>query len=381
MAIELLRKNFYSKWGSSPLVVRAPGRINLLGEHTDYNEGFVLPGAIEQAVYVALAPNSTQTCALFSIDLNQEASFELNTLSPGHAWFNYVQGVVHGQQQANHQVGGFNMMITGDIPLGAGLSSSAALCCGVAKSISALFGTKISNLDIVKIAQHAEHHFAGVKCGIMDQFASVHGKQGHILKLDCRNNEYELVKFENSDLRLVLVNSMVKHALAESAYNKRREACETGVSLLAKRFAVKSLRDVSWEMLQATKSEMPNAVFVPCQYVVEEIARTEKAIEFIKNGQWTEFGNLMYATHEGLSVQYQVSCPETDFLVQTAQKSGFVVGARMMGGGFGGCTINLVKASRLDEFKSLIGTTYHTKFGLTPDVFEVTLSDGISIIN
>lgn len=379
-SFDRMQQGFQELFGVAGICVAAPGRINLIGEHTDYNDGFVLPCAIQQSIRFVIAPNDSDRCRLVSENFGS-VEFSLTELVPGPEWFNYIMGVVAGLIRKGKSVGGFNMYIESDIPSGAGLSSSAALCCGTGFALNEIFKTNLSRLDLVYIAQQSEHEFAGLKCGIMDQYASLFGKKDSALLLDCRAVTHEEIPVAMGELELLLIHSKVSHNLAQSAYNNRREACEAGVAMLKAKYPVKSLRDVTTDMLNAEQHALGPEIFRRCNYVVQEIERTQRGAALLKQMKFPAFGELMYETHWGLSREYQVSCDETDYLVELAASSGAVSGARMMGGGFGGCTLNLVKSTKLDELKLLISEKYFARFKKEPDFYQVSPGDGVKKIS
>ena len=379
-SFDRMQQGFQELFGVAGICVAAPGRINLIGEHTDYNDGFVLPCAIQQSIRFVIAPNDSDRCRLVSENFGS-VEFSLTELVPGPEWFNYIMGVVAGLIRKGKSVGGFNMYIESDIPSGAGLSSSAALCCGTGFALNEIFKTNLSRLDLVYIAQQSEHEFAGLKCGIMDQYASLFGKKDSALLLDCRAVTHEEIPVATGELELLLIHSKVSHNLAQSAYNNRREACEAGVAMLKAKYPVKSLRDVTTDMLNAEQHALGPEIFRRCNYVVQEIERTQRGAALLKQMKFPAFGELMYETHWGLSREYQVSCDETDYLVELAASSGAVSGARMMGGGFGGCTLNLVKSTKLDELKLLISEKYFARFKKEPDFYQVSPGDGVKKIS
>lgn len=363
------------------MIVAAPGRVNLIGEHTDYNEGFVLPGAVDKRIYVAVAPNHSDTVNVFANQFNESFSFSLNNIQPHKGWVNYLLGVTYYIQQKGIQPGGVDVLIDGDIPVGAGMSSSAALCSGWGFALSELFGGNFTRMELAFIGQKTEHNFVGLQCGIMDQFASLHGKHGHVMKLDCRSLEYEYIPFDFIDYKIVLVNSMVSHSLAGTEYNVRRLQCGEGVAVLKKHYpAINSLRDVSPEQLKEHQNELSPVVYDRCSYVVNEKERLLAGCAALQKGDLAAFGELMFATHEGLSKKYAVSCPELDFLATEARTLPAVAGARMMGGGFGGCTINIVKSDAVDSFSQHMQKAFSQKFSKTPEVYVTQVEDGVKII-
>lgn len=370
--MKTIEETFSEKFKNTPSIFIAPGRINLIGEHTDYNEGFVMPAAINFHVTFAIAPNGTDRFNFHAVDYNETASFDLSSIKPGDGWINYLMGVVDGFSDLN--VRGVDCVFGSTIPVGAGLSSSAALCSGFGFALNQLYNLNLSRLELAKIGQYSEHEFAGVQCGIMDQFASLHGKKNSVLLLDCRSLEYETLPVNLGDYRIMLIDTKVKHALASTEYNDRRAACEQGAKILK----VSSLRDATRTMLDQHQDELGEEVYIKCLYVVEEIARTKHAASLLKSGDIAKFGALLYETHWGLSKSYDVSCEELDFLVSLAEEQGdAVIGARMMGGGFGGCTINLVHRSKIDFMRGYVHEKYFATFRKEPDFYLVDLADGV----
>ena len=379
--VKKLQHVFKERFHRDPLVVGAPGRVNLIGEHTDYNEGYVLPGAVDKKIYVAIAPNGTDIVNVFANQFAETWSFNINNIKPHQGWMNYVLGVSHHIQKAGKSIQGVDLIIDGDIPVGAGMSSSAALCSAYGFALNELFRLGYSRMELAFIGQKTEHTFVGVQCGIMDQFASLHGKKGHVMKLDCRSLEYEYIPFEFPGHRIVLVNSMVSHSLAASEYNVRRKQCEEGVSILKKHYSsIHSVRDVTIGQLQAHQNELTSVVYDRCFYVLSEKERLLAGCDALQNGNLTAFGNLMYATHEGLSRKYEVSCSELDFLVATARTIEGVMGARMMGGGFGGCTINIVQADKTESFANQVQEAYKNMFAVVPEVYVMQIEDGAKVM-
>ncbi|TXK52166.1 galactokinase [Pontibacter qinzhouensis] len=381
--IDQIKDKFFSLYQQEPLLFRSPGRVNLIGEHTDYNEGFVLPAAINKEIYFAVAPNGTQAFRAYSYDMDESATFDLTEVQPSQlGWANYLLGVVAQFQKAGHHIPGFDLVFGGNIPIGAGLSSSAAVECGLAFALNQIYGLGVEKFDLVKMAQKAEHEYAGVMCGIMDQFASMFGKSGHVVKLDCRSLEYEYFTSDLDEYRIVLLDTQVKHSLASSEYNTRRQECEAGVALLRQHYPqVNSLRDVTVEMLEKHEQEFEPVTYKRCLYVVQENNRVLEACQDLAQGNLKGFGEKMYASHEGLQHQYEVSCPELDFLVEQARKNQAVLGARMMGGGFGGCTINIVHANKIEEYTQQASTAYQEHFGREPKVYVAQIVDGSSQIS
>jgi len=375
--IEKIRNTFYKKFNTKGNVYSAPGRVNLIGEHTDYNNGFVLPGAIDKQIAIEIAPNNSNTFNVFSIDFSQEISFEADGKTSEYLWANYIIGVIMETKKLGHHVPGFNCVFSGNIPEGTGMSSSAALECAFSFAINDLFKLKLTKIELAKIGQMSEHNYVGVRCGIMDQFASLFGEKDKLIKLDCQSLEYELIPFNLVDYKVTLIDTRVKHSLANSEYNIRRSQCEEGVEFLRKNNkAINSLRDVSIADLNRVKEQLPAVIYDRCSYVIEENERLLKACNFLKAGDIISFGEQMYKSHEGLSKKYEVSCEELDFLVDVAKKSGSVIGSRMMGGGFGGCTINLIKKENYKSFTDLVSDEFEKKFDRKPFFYDVNIKDG-----
>lgn len=364
------------------LVVKSPGRINIIGEHTDYNEGFVLPTAIDKAVYVGLGKRDDEEVLLYAAGFNESFQIDLADVEPtDKGWPNYILGVVNQLKERNKAISGFNLYIDGDVPVGAGLSSSAAVECAVGFGLNSLFDLDLDRVDIAKIGQLAEHTFAGVKCGIMDQFASVLSKEGYVLKLDCRDLSYEYVPLELGDYELVLLNTNVKHSLATSAYNDRRQSCEKAVSLIQEVYPqVKSLRDATIDMLNETVKDIDKAAYTKGKFVIEENIRLQQACDALVSGNIAELGRQMFLAHDALSNEYEVSCRELDFLVENAKSHPQVVGARMMGGGFGGCTINIVKRGYGQALVEALAPTYGEAFGLELTPIFVETRNGSELV-
>ena len=374
---------YFNEYGVAPtIIVRSPGRINLIGEHTDYNDGFVLPAAIDKAALVAASLRKDDEIHLFAYDLNEKFTINIHDLKPigDINWPNYLLGVVAQFVKKGATVTGFNAVLTSDIPIGAGLSSSAAVECATAYALNELFKTGFDKITLVKMAQLAEHEYAGVKCGIMDQFASMFGEENKVIRLDCRSLEYEYYPLEMKGLAVVLLDTNVKHSLASSEYNVRRKQCETGVTLIQNKYpSVKSLRDVDMNILHECVSK-ENIVYNRCKYIVEEKQRLLDACAALQKNDTVTFGKKMFATHDGLSKEYEVSCKELDFLVDQVRHDENVLGARMMGGGFGGCTINLVKEEAVADLINRLTPVYNQKMGLDLNAYVVSIENGTSII-
>ena len=378
-----LVQEFETRFHKVPVLTTAPGRINLIGEHVDYNEGFVLPAAIDRHLVFAIAANGSDRCTIHSLDFDETVSFSFSELKPGSQWVNYLMGVAEGFLRRGIQLQGVDCVFGGTIPSGAGLSSSAALCCGFAFALNHLHQANFNRLDLARISQFSEHEFAEVKCGLMDQYAVLFGESDSVLLLDCRAMTHEAIHFPTSACSIMLVDTHVKHSLASSAYNERRADCEEGVALLRKLLpGIKSLHDVSAAQLERCRDRLPAAIFKRCQFITQEIARTRHAAQALKDSDLTAFGQYMFESHAGLRDRYEVSCPELDLLVDLAAKRpDIVLGGRLMGGGFGGCTINLIWPDKEMEFKELIATDYFTSFRINPEFLPVKLSQGIHLIS
>ncbi|MFY7694503.1 MAG: galactokinase [Sediminibacterium sp.] len=365
------------------LTVKAPGRINLIGEHTDYNEGFVMPAAIQKAATVYIEKREDSTIHLFAEDLKESYTLNLDTVTKSSKdWANYIIGVIAQFQKVVTIPTGFTLRLKSDVPIGAGLSSSAAIECAVAFAINELFSLGLDRMQLTKMAQKAEHEYAGVLCGIMDQFASMFGKKDQVILLDCKTMHYQYYPLKLANYDIVLLDTQIKHALASSEYNTRRAECEQGISLIQQRYpSTKSLREVSMDMLnECVDSSQMTKVYNRCKYVIEEIERTQAAAKDLQEGQLAAFGQKMFATHDGLSLLYEVSCPELDFLVKEVKDNPNVIGARMMGGGFGGCTINLIKKEATASVVQKLVASYHKTFQKNLLSYEVNIDDGASIL-
>ncbi len=368
-----IRETFKQRFGEPGELFASAGRINLIGEHTDYNGGFVFPGAIDKVIMAEIRPNGTDKVRVFSIDINDYAEFGLNEEdAPKASWARYVFGICREIIKRGGTVKGFDAVFAGNVPLGAGLSSSAALESCFAFALNELFNDgKIDKFELARIGQSTEHNYCGVNCGIMDQFASVFGKEGNLMRLDCRSGEYEYFPFRPEGYKLVLVDSRVKHELADSPYNKRRESCER----VARKLGHETLRDATMEELEAVKGDISAEDFSRAKFVIEEKDRVLAVCDALERGDYETVGRKMYETHEGLSKDYEVSCEELDFLNDIARETG-VAGSRIMGGGFGGCTINLVADDRHDHFVAEAKQRFNEKYGHEPMVYDVVISDG-----
>lgn len=372
---------FKKHFSGDPLLFIAPGRINLIGEHTDYNNGFVMPAAIDKHFEFAVRANGTARFNFYAADLDETVSFSFDELKKGDRWVNYLMGVVDGFVKRGKKISGVDVAFGSTIPAGAGLSSSAALCSGFGFALNSIFNCGLQLLDLALIAQEAEHHFAGTRCGIMDMYASLFSKPGTVMLLDCRTNQHEYLPVNFEGYEFFLIDTKVKHSLASSGYNDRRKSCEEGVEVLRQKYPqVQSLRDVDQAMLASVREEVTAETFHRCKYVVEEIERTRQAANALTAGQLDAFGKLMYATHWGLSHDYEVSCDESDWLVKQAQENG-VTGARQMGGGFGGCTINLIRSSEKSSFLQKVKAKYVAVFKKEPDFYSIKLSEGVHAVS
>ena len=364
---------FKERFGEEPVMYASSGRINLIGEHTDYNGGFVFPGAIDKCIMAGIKENGSNKVRVYSADLDNYCEFGLNEEDkPQEQWACYVFGVCRETIKRGGTVKGFDAVFAGNVPLGAGLSSSAALESCFAFALNDMFNdNKIDKFELAKIGQSTEHNYCGVNCGIMDQFASVFGKKDHLMRLDCRSLEYKYYPFEAKGYKLVLLDSRVKHELVDSPYNKRRESCER----VAKTLGVETLRDASMEMLEANRDKISDEDYKRAVYVIGEKQRVLDVCDALERGDFETVGRCMYETHNGLSKDYEVSCVELDYLNDIARECG-VTGSRIMGGGFGGCTINLVKDEIHDQFIATAKRQFNEKYGHEPKVYEVIISDG-----
>jgi galactokinase len=380
--VSALQQKFQKVFNTHPQLYYSPGRINLIGEHTDYNNGFVLPAAIDKVIYVAIAEREDNCIELYSIEFDEQFSVKLSDIKPvEHSWVNYVLGVVAQLISHHHPVKGFSLMFDGNIPIGAGLSSSAAVECAVIYALNQLFRLQLNKLQMVKYAQQAEHEYAGVKCGIMDMFSSMFGKKEQAILLDCRSLEYEYIPVQLKEYSIVLLNTNIKHSLASSAYNERRMQCEQGVEWLKEKYTnVSSLRDADMKMLQNIVLPKDELVYQRCKYIVEENIRLKSACTFLQEGNIIAMGKEMLATHEGLSKEFEVSCVELDFLVDWAKNKKEVAGARMMGGGFGGCTINIVETNKVAGFIEDASKAYEERFNQRSSHYIVSIGDGTGAI-
>lgn len=369
----IIHNEFTKRFGQEGVFYASAGRINLIGEHTDYNEGYVFPGAIDKVIMAEIAPNDTDKVRVYSIDIDEYVEFGLNEEdAPTQSWARYIFGVCHEILKRGGSVKGFDAVFAGNVPLGAGLSSSAALESCFAFALNDMFNdNSIDKFELARIGQSTEHNYCGVNCGIMDQFASVMGQKGKLMRLDCRSMEFEYFPFNPEGYELVLLDSAVKHELADSPYNKRRASCER----VAKRLGLETLRDATMTMLKAIRTDITAEDYFRAKFVIEEKDRVLAVCDALNAGDYETVGQKMYETHHGLSDDYEVSCEELDFLNDIAKECG-VTGSRIMGGGFGGCTINLVKKDLLDKFVETAKVRFNEKYGHEPKVYPVVISDG-----
>ena len=370
---ERIKAEFAQRFGEGGTMYASAGRINLIGEHTDYNGGFVFPGAIDKCIAAQIKENGTDKVRVFSIDIDDYAEFGLNEEdAPKAQWARYIFGVCRETIKRGGEVRGFDAVFAGNVPLGAGLSSSAALESCFAFAMNDMYNdNKIDKFELARIGQSTEHNYCGVNCGIMDQFASVFGKNNCLMRLDCRSMEFQYFPFEPKGYKLVLVDSVVKHELVDSPYNKRRESCER----VAAKLGIETLRDAEMEDLERIKAEISEEDYMRAEYVIGEKQRVLDVCAALEAGDYDTVGERMYQTHEGMSKLYEVSCEELDFLNDVAKECG-VTGSRIMGGGFGGCTINLVKDELYDNFIATAKAKFNEKYGHEPKVYDVIISDG-----
>ena len=372
-----ISEKFRTLFGKDGDFFASAGRINLIGEHTDYNGGYVFPGAIDKGMIAEIELNGSNKVCAYALDLDEYVEFGLEEEdAPSQSWARYIFGVCREIIKRGGMIGGFNTVFAGDVPLGAGMSSSAALESTFAFALNYLFNLGIDKFELARIGQSTEHNYCGVKCGIMDQFASVFGKKGNLMRLDCKTMEYKYYPFDPKGYKLVLLDSVVKHELASSAYNKRRESCEHVASAIRKNHPeVEFLRDAKKEWLDEVKAEVSEEDYMRAEYVIEEVQRVLDVCDALERGDYETVGQKMYETHYGMSKLYEVSCEELDFLNDIAKECG-VTGSRVMGGGFGGCTINLVKDELYDNFIAKAKAAFKEKFGHEPKVYDVVISDG-----
>ena len=375
-------QHFLSKFKGEPLLVRAPGRINLIGEHTDYNMGWVLPGAIDKCLWFALGPSpDNAACQVLALDIDEQASFKLGESTQNNSsWTNYMKAILLELQERGYPVRGFCGVFGGNIPLGSGLSSSAALCCGLLSGLAALFHFKMDRREIARIAQAAEHRI-GLNCGLMDQYAVLFGQKEQLLLLDCQTLDFQYVPLQTGDYSLVLLNSCIKHALAAgSGYNERRQSCEQVVAHIRQQHPdVESLRDVTGAMLEAARPVLDPTDYRRAAYVLTENDRVLQSVEALQHQNLIGLGQILYAAHDGMRDEYEITVPELDILVDLTRQEPGILGARMVGGGFGGCTLNLVKTSEKEAILERISGAYLEKTGIHPEQIEVRVEHGVQL--
>lgn len=377
-----LNKNSLFEKFKTEVKVASPGRINLIGEHTDYNKGYVMPTAIDKKIFFDFKKNeSNEICNIYSLTFDSYFEFNIHSFSKSEdSWKNYLLGVIDEIQKLGRKIKGFDCIIESELPIGAGISSSAALECGFAGGLNQLFNLNLSKQDIVELSQRAENNFVGSNCGIMDQFASVMSKKDHIILLDCKSLDTEFIPADFKNCKLLLLNTNVSHSIADSEYNTRRAECETAVRKIQHKYPeATSLREVNFFMLEEFKSQLPKKTYQRSVYVLRENDRVERAAEAMKSGKLKEFGELMYQSHAGLQHNYEVSCPELDFMVEYSRDKDFIYGSRMMGGGFGGCTINLIETDKIKAYSEEISKAYFKKFNRKMDVISVSAGEGTII--
>lgn len=369
-------KIFRDNFPGEPRLFFSPGRINLIGEHVDYNDGFVMPAAINKGMFYAVGANGTNEMNFMALDFKEQYSTSIKQVTKNESWKNYVLSVVNQFKLLQKEIHGFNCVFSGDVPNGSGLSSSAAVEGGLAFAINEIFNTGLSRVEMALLCQRAEHDYPNVQCGIMDQFANMMGKKDHVLLLDCQHIQHQYFPLRLAGFKIVLINTNVHHSLASGEYNIRRKRCEEGLSIIKNQYPVKSFREVGIEQLEGAKTDMEEKVYNCCLFVIQEIARTQEAAKLLQQDDITGFGKKMYEAHEGLSKLYEVSCEELDYLVELAKKYPAAIGSRMMGGGFGGCTINIVKEEGIDNFIEEVTRDYHQQFNIVPEVYIVESGDG-----
>lgn len=363
------------------LIVKSPGRINFIGGHTDYNNGFVLPAAIDKKITLSFRKNNTEDiCNFYSKNYEKSLVVDLKKIAPStENWENYILGVLHQLLKKSKNIKGFDCIISSELAIGSGLSSSAALECGLAYGVNELFNLDISKDEIALLSRDAEHEYVGTKCGIMDQYASVFGQTNKVLFIDCERLEHTLLPMDLSDYKVLILNTNVAHTLSTSEYNTRRAQCEEGVKYIKEKYpSINSLRDATLEMLEDCKQLLKPTIYKRCLYIIEENLRVLKSVEFLKKNQLKEFGVLLYQCHEGLRHKYEITCPELDFLIDFSKDKDYVIGARMMGGGFGGCTVNIIHKDFVDTYTKEVAHAYEALFNIQLDAFQVTPSIGTS---
>ncbi|WP_074406808.1 MULTISPECIES: galactokinase [Aquimarina] len=372
--LEKVKSTFLKRFDIKPVLSFSPGRINLIGEHTDYNDGFVFPAAINKGIISGIQKNNAMYCSVYAIDTNEVLEFSLQNIQPikNGGWKNYVLGVVAEILKRDKTIYNFDLVFAGNIPLGAGLSSSAALENSVAFGLNEVFELGLTKEEMIYISQQAEHNYVGVQCGIMDQYASMFGKEGKALLLDCRDLKATYFSIDFKEYDIVLINTNVKHSLAESAYNERRSVCEA----VAKHLEVSTLRDATYEALFTIKEEISEDYYQKALFIIQENERVLKVAIALDKKDYTIFGELLFESHNGLQNQYNVSCTELDFLIDQARQNPDILGARMMGGGFGGCTINIIKKGAADAFMNTVAPLYHKQFNKTLSRYDIQIAQG-----
>lgn len=369
---------------TSELLIKSPGRINLIGEHTDYNDGYVLPMAIDKSIYLKLRKNGTKSrCTIKSKGFDSILIADLYSLNSGsEGWHNYVLGVLYELQLFTRGLKGFDCVIETDIPVGSGMSSSAALECGLAYGLNELFDLRLDYWQLINLCQRAEHNYVGTKCGIMDQFASIMGKKDNAMLLDCQSHDFEYIPATLEPYVILMLNTNVSHNLAASAYNTRRQESASGLKTITAHFGVEnSFRNITLQMIDECRNDLGELFFRRCCYVLEENHRVLKAAEALKRNHVIALGELLYESHEGQRMKYEVSCPELDFLVEFSKSEPLILGARMVGGGFGGCTVNLIHESAVNQFLDKVSRAYMLKFGIELSHFTTVPSEGTSLLN
>jgi galactokinase len=375
---EILDSRFRQTYGTRPRIFRAPGRVNLIGEHTDYNEGFVMPAAIGFDTWIAASPRPDRTLHALSDEFSETVDLPLDNLAgpPQKSWSDFVRGVAAVLQSSGYALSGANLTIHGEVPMGAGLSSSASLEVATALALLGSSNSKVPPLDLVKLCQRAEHEYVGTRCGIMDQFIAVFGQSGHALMIDCRSLQYEALKIPQ-EVRLVICNSMVKHVLASGEYNRRRSDCEAGVKLLRKSLPhITALRDVTLADLEEHRNELPEVIYRRCRHVISENQRVLDSAAALRSDDLHRFGRLMNESHRSLRDDYEVSCRELDLLVEVVSDVDGVYGSRMTGGGFGGCTITVARAEAVQQLQDMVATKYKQETGITPSIYICSAAHG-----
>jgi len=378
--VQKLKNQFSDAFGGGSSVVFSPGRINMLGEHIDYNDGYVLPAAISLGIYACFATIEGRTIEIIASDFNNKVDIDADNIAPSKGWQNYVLSVLNQFKKRGIRIPAFRMVMGSDLPIGSGLSSSAALEGAISFVVNLLSGAGFSGKELALLGQAAEHDYPGVKCGIMDQFANMLGRENHIVRIDCMSQETDYLPLELNDYELVLVYSNVQHALTGGEYNQRREQCNEGLAHLKAKTGKASFRNITHEELDAAKSELDPIVYNRCKYVVDEIERTHLAADALQAGDIPEIGKLMFQTHWGLSSLYDVSLPELDWLVNFAEDFEGILGSRLMGGGFGGCTLNLLAKDKVAAFSEAVLKSYKENFGIEAKLYPVKASDGTRLI-